>query len=82
MTDQQQHSQPPAPKAAKPAEEPANPAVVFEVPAVSVAERRKELIAQAEANEAANDAAYEKQIDELKKLPQAPPHPAPAGARR
>jgi hypothetical protein len=40
--------------------------------ALSITERRKQLIAQAEANEAANDAAYQQQIDEPENPRKAP----------
>jgi hypothetical protein len=85
MTDtaEQKHNQPPAHKSAKTVEEKAadekiaSTAVQFDAPTISIAERRKELIAQAEANEAANDAAYEEQVASLSKLPK--PAPAPQG---
>jgi hypothetical protein len=42
--------------------------VVFEVPEVNMKQKREELMQQAEDNEAANDEAYAKQVEDLKKF--------------
>jgi hypothetical protein len=66
MTTQATHPKPAPAKTAAAAEK--EKAVVFEVPEVNMKQKREELMQQAEDNEAANDEAYAKQVEDLKKF--------------